>query len=461
LLKLAAGAHRSRHVRLAARQGGTSIAQMSSKYGKPYNVPADLPPILKAFSREVLRAQPENLYEFGEAYFNDLLAQAEADAAQPAVTRLSKAELQETFTQMFQQADADGSGALDMKEFKEVLSMADLGLTNSQIKSVMSEADVDGSGTISYVEFIPLAVDLVNSMYAKMEMEAEKEEARQNASDYLVKGMTPEQLEATMRDVFVMCDVDGSGALSLPEFQKCCQDAGIGLTRKEINHLMLQCDVDGDGMITYEEFTPLCHELLVEILAHESKQPSELEELMIQIFQDEDVNEYGLLDPITMSRVLKSLDFGLTNIQTHSILSTLTYNAEGYCDYVPACRLMSEIMYKMLDQGAQQERAAQINALIRDQRIDFDVIHGCTAPQMAALLKEELSAADAAGTGLLDRATVAHVLANSALQLSTQEVNGVLSCVDPDPNGFVNTMQLSEIAFFVLQYIAQEAAVAA
>jgi hypothetical protein len=40
-------------------------------------------------------------------------------------------------------------------------------------------------------------------------------------------------------------------------------------------------------------------------------------------------------------------------------------------------------------------------------------------------------------------------------------VNGVLSCVDPDPNGFVNTMQLSEIAFFVLQYIAQEAAVAA
>ena len=36
-----------------------------------------------------------------------------------------------------------------------------------------------------------------------------------------------------MADIFAKSDTDGSGALSLAEFQKCCRDADIGLTRKE------------------------------------------------------------------------------------------------------------------------------------------------------------------------------------------------------------------------------------
>ena len=50
-----------------------------------------------------------------------------------------------------------------------------------------------------------------------------------------------------MGEIFAKCDVDGSGNLSISEFRKCCEDADIGLTKREINVLMLQCDVDGDG----------------------------------------------------------------------------------------------------------------------------------------------------------------------------------------------------------------------
>merc|ERR1719231_156350 len=107
--------------------------------------------------------------------------------------------------------------------------------------------------------------------------------------------MTKEQVEQVMMEIFSKSDADGSGSLSLKEFQKCCKEADIGLTRKEINILMHQCDVDGDGTISYEEFVPLCFEMLTEILKdellNEKRQPTELEEFLVAIWAEADVNQ--------------------------------------------------------------------------------------------------------------------------------------------------------------------------
>lgn len=93
---------------------------MVSKYNKEFAVPKDFPSVLKAFTREVLRSQPDNIYEFGASYFSDVLAQkaaAEADDGK-GIRRLSPAELEELLRTMFEQADVDGSGALSRTEFK-------------------------------------------------------------------------------------------------------------------------------------------------------------------------------------------------------------------------------------------------------------------------------------------------------------------------------------------------------
>ncbi|WIA18220.1 hypothetical protein OEZ86_001826 [Tetradesmus obliquus] len=54
---------------------------MASKYQKPFTIPETYPAILKEFTREVLRAQPDNIYEFGAHYFAELLAKEQAKAA--------------------------------------------------------------------------------------------------------------------------------------------------------------------------------------------------------------------------------------------------------------------------------------------------------------------------------------------------------------------------------------------
>lgn len=84
--------------------------------------------------------------------------------------------------------------------------MANLGLTNAELTRVMAEADVNHDGEITYAEFVPLAVDVVMSFYARVEKDTainhEEREARERAHSFMLHGMSKEELEGVMRDVF-------------------------------------------------------------------------------------------------------------------------------------------------------------------------------------------------------------------------------------------------------------------
>ena len=45
---------------------------MASKYIQKFPIPGQFPDVLHDFVREALRDQPENIYEYGAAYFTAL-----------------------------------------------------------------------------------------------------------------------------------------------------------------------------------------------------------------------------------------------------------------------------------------------------------------------------------------------------------------------------------------------------
>lgn len=51
------------------------VAGMSGQYSRDFGVPKDFPSVLKAFTREVLRSNPSDIYEFGANYFSEVLQQ--------------------------------------------------------------------------------------------------------------------------------------------------------------------------------------------------------------------------------------------------------------------------------------------------------------------------------------------------------------------------------------------------
>merc|ERR1719253_1144644 len=128
---------------------------------------------------------------------------------------------------MFRHADMDKSGFLDRRELKSVFIKLrdDLGLSDKDIRLLMAEADENEDGVIDYEEFCHIAVDVLESIYARMAY------AREDASEQLLRGMTQDELKAILETVFKKADVDGNGTLDPKEFQGCLKDTDLGFTK--------------------------------------------------------------------------------------------------------------------------------------------------------------------------------------------------------------------------------------
>ena len=70
------------------------------------------------------------------------------------------------------QADTDGSNTLNVEEFKNVMRASNLGIPEREMMALYAEADVNDDGGIEYSEFVSVAVDLVQGIYARMDVQA-------------------------------------------------------------------------------------------------------------------------------------------------------------------------------------------------------------------------------------------------------------------------------------------------
>jgi Ca2+-binding EF-hand superfamily protein len=403
---------------------------MVSKYGQDFQIPKDFPSVVKAFTREVLRSQPENIYEFGEQYFQNLLNQSQSANADSGTERLTPEQMEAKLIALFHEADTDGSGALSLQEFKVLLKRADLGLDTTEVMRLMAEADVNSDGQIDYSEFVPLAVELVQGITAKKEAQevAKQQEvrAREAANEYMLHGMSKDALSQVILDVFKKADKDNSGSLTIAEFQMCIREADLGLTRKEVNVLMHSVDVDFSGEITYEEFAPLCFDILVEILKDElmaaQKTTSEMEDFLRLQFQGADPSGAGKLKTHELRDALAAADLGLTRLQILTVVSEAEVEDElGNVDYAKFAGKAATLVHFILDPDAQRERKEAVERILgerSDEEVEQALLAAC-------------SAADTERTGMLPYAALKQALEGCGLELAPKEVQALLGAGAP------------------------------
>ena len=213
------------------------------------SIPKGFDEELRFLSRELLRAWPEAAaggaaedstawtMRFAEDYFvnggrEGLLARRRAESAaagddaaeeEEPIAFPTPEELEAKIQQIFVAADADGNGVLDRKEFKRVMKLfaSELKLQMADLRQIMMLADENDDGLIEYHEFVPVALELLQTMYAKMR-HAQQQAKRQSraadaAQDFLLNGLTRAQLEAALSEMFRAADTDGSGALDRTE----------------------------------------------------------------------------------------------------------------------------------------------------------------------------------------------------------------------------------------------------
>merc|ERR1712196_115549 len=197
---------------------GFSREAMTSRYRRPFRYPDGFADVLRDFTREVLRDQPKSIPEYGAAYFDRILKQS---AEQQVIAE-------------------EGSGAPDRMSQEQLL------------------------------EFLPVGVDIVQSIYARKEAVAAKEamdaEVQEAARTALLHGMTKQQYKDLLNTYF-KAHAGDAGVLTREQFKQALQNAELGLTRHEINLIMAEVDANNDGVIDVNEFDNVFFEMLVECIS--------------------------------------------------------------------------------------------------------------------------------------------------------------------------------------------------
>lgn len=449
---------------------------MASKYARRMVIPPDFAETLKGFTREVLRSLPSDLegadaeqwiYEFGANYFSRR-ADDEPAPGFLQLDNLTSEELEAKLIDIFLDADRDGSGTLDSREFKSVFKrFADeLGFPPSDIRAIMAEADENDDGCIEYQEFARAAGQVIQTLLAKTTYESVKrsreESAVEQSKGYLLHSLTKEEFKAVLDSMFRTADTDGSGFLSRAEFSRALRESGLGLTRREINVLLFEVDADADNMVSYEEFLPLCFNLLVEIVAQQFEASSmprderDLKEFFVDVFSSADTEGTGRLPVSDLAHLLERADLGLSAIQRSAILSEAIVDDDGTVEYARFAGDAAIIIAAIIDLQVNASRAAAVVA----SRADNTVLDGMTQEAFTEALVACLAKGDTTGSG---RVYVTDAVASlvADVGLTEKQANGVVLYAGQDAEGNVSITDVAAGAFAVLRAIAENSKLAA
>jgi len=389
--------------------------------------------------------------------------EAEYGGGEPA-PKMSNDQLIERVASLFSQADADGNGFLDRKEFKQVFVSLkeELGLSNKVIKQIMAEADENDDGVIEYREFVPMAVDVINVMEAKADYKEnqmlDKEEALEDAKDFLLHGMPRDTLEEMLKNAFIKADKDKSGYLDRKEFKDCLKASGLGFTKKEINVMMTEVDLDGDGKITYEEFVPLCFSMLADMMADKMEQAAteteeQITETILDLFEGSSAEDDStMVNKSVATQILRDGDLGLTRVQIAAIMSEVKIDKKDMLDYQELAKSCAGVMSALMSVEQQRLLADQMSDMKAQE--DYGIVLGLSQDQMTNSLDAAFRDVDTEGSGLLSMEQVASVVMSTLEGIEPAHFQAVMSLAFPDDEGNVWYDDVSEWAYHTMEYLA-------
>merc|ERR1712193_76418 len=241
-----------------------------------------------------------------------------------------------------------------------------------EVYRFLSEADQNADGMIEYEEFIPLALQIIQGMYAKKRFQQHMQDVEQQAEDLLVHGMARDELTEIVAHIFERMDGDGSGTLSKQEFIAALTSMELGLTRREINTIMFQIDQDQDGNISYREFVSFAFDLLHKLtslrLLETEMEHDELAQFLGDLFKSKDTEMTGHLHVDDMRDLLHQAMLGLSRMQIYTVISEADTNSDlmiAYGNFIPRAvgliRSMLSFEKSILQESKETDAEAEEN----------------------------------------------------------------------------------------------------
>ena len=377
-------------------------------------------------------------------------------------TEMSAIELEKLLIDLFHEADQDGSGALDLAEFEKLMQTASLGLSGAELKLLLAEADENSDGQITYQEFVPLAVEVIQTMRLKArydEVEEEINEELRYAAMSIV-GLTPEEVAAAV--MAASEKLNSGGRLSRAQLKALLKQPTFGISKQQVNAAASKLAYDADGTIADAELAGALHEVLVATVASalQMQNLGEVGAELVRLFERYDRDDTGFLDPkVVKTALMQAFPFA-TRVQVNALVSDpgAPLNADGqlgWRDYLPK---LTACVKAMGDPAAIAERA---ELAARSEFQPVEMMGGRDREGFEAQLRQLFAEADADGSGDLDPSEFRRCLAESDLGLTPTDIADLLEAADADADGRISAHEFVAFAYDVLAQLSRERAIMA
>ena len=224
----------------------------------------------------------------------------------------------------FSVLDADGSGSVTHREFKDGLRELGIELPHAQMKELIATFDEDGDGDIDYSEFVREFTDGEDPLVDAWTLQSK------------LAVVDADIAEEDLNDAFGKLDYDGDGSITHDEFRAGLRRIGVVLPIGTVKELIRTFDADDDGMIEWQEFVhefgTKPHQLQALLLAQGQKTEAR-EEILKRIWKQVDVDGSGALDRDEVRQVLILMGRSEDEIDLDAAMEEMDDDRSGEVDY--------------------------------------------------------------------------------------------------------------------------------
>jgi len=450
-----------------------------------FRVHPELRTMVSSFISELLKAKPDNVDLFAESYFcqpdlaaqlgyhgwtrpptpepeEEVLVDDDFGAEEEAVgtTDMDPLELEQLLIGLFKEADQDESGFLDFKEFAQLMSTSDIGLSKNELEYLLAEADENQDGQVTYQEFVPLAVEVIQTMRLKQRVDEEEAELAEVFRDAAIDiiGMQAEEVEALVVQKAKACG-DGS-ALTRPELKALLKSPQLGLSKHQASMASNNVDFDAEGKVAVVELAPNMYEILIVAIGKglASQNLGQMGEEIEMICDFYDKESTGFLDPRVLKAALAQNCEFLSQLQLNSLISdpVVPTNGEGqiaWREYLPR---LTALIKAMGDPAAIHEKSEMA---ARAEFQPAELMSVKEQAQFEEMLKGLFAQADTDGDGELDMAEFRECMIQADFGLSPAEIDDLFNLFDTDASGTLSLEEFIVSGYDVMSDMARERAI--
>ncbi|XP_059146695.1 calmodulin-A-like [Physella acuta] len=139
------------------------------------------------------------------------------------------AEQIQTFKEAFALFDKDGDGQITATELGIIMQSLGHKHTQADLERMIAEADTDGNGTVEFKEFM----------------------------DMMGKVMSLADPDEVIKETFQVFDKEGKGYIAAEELKRVMSTLGENVTDEELDEMIREADVNGDRKVDFNEFVTM------------------------------------------------------------------------------------------------------------------------------------------------------------------------------------------------------------